>query len=133
MKKARILSSGYRFTVTLFWTKAQGKFKRIPRKQRLTSVLQEWQFFYYDHVANSVQRTLKEMDTECAFTIRRQASQALKTLEDTGYILRGNGADGDLHIFFIPALFKALNVRPDPLRTDRLKAERVQRKRGMPS
>jgi len=32
MNKAKSLSSGYRFAVTLFWAKAQGEFKRMTRK-----------------------------------------------------------------------------------------------------
>ena len=107
----------------------------MPRKDRLTStgVLLEWLCFYYDPVTNSVQRFPGEMVRECAFTGRRQADRALQTLEDIEYIVRRSDADGLLHIFFTPALFKALRIRPDHLRAARLKAERVQRRRGATS
>ncbi|PQK94898.1 hypothetical protein CG435_22765 [Pantoea ananatis] len=96
-------------------------------------VLLEWLCFYYDPVTNSVQRSLRDMITECALVNRQRASQALQTLEDIEYIVRGSDADGNLRIFFTPALFEDLNVRPDHLRAARLKAERVQRNRGTPS
>ncbi|PQK70044.1 hypothetical protein CG431_19985 [Pantoea ananatis] len=135
VKKARLLTSGSGLSLRVFCAKAVGKFKRMPRKERLTSmgVLLEWLCFYYDPVSNSVQRSFREMVMECAFTGRRQADRALQTLEDIEYIVRGSDADGLLHIFFTPSLFKALRIRPDHLRAARLKAERVQRKRGMPS
>jgi incFII family plasmid replication initiator RepA len=134
VKNVRILTSGSDFTWMVFCARAVGKLKRMPRKERLTSmgVLLEWLCFYYDPVTNSVQRSPREMVKECAFTSRRQARQALQTLEDIEYILRGSNADGSLHIYFTPALFEALKIRPDHLRAARLKAERVQRQRGTP-
>ncbi|ARF52721.1 hypothetical protein DSJ_26325 (plasmid) [Pantoea stewartii subsp. stewartii DC283] len=135
MKRVRILTSGSGLSLRVFCAKAVGKFKRMPRKDRLTStgVLLEWLCFYYDPVSNSVQRFPGEMVRECAFTGRRQANRALLTLEDTEYIVRGSDADGLLHILFTPDLFTALRIRPDHLQAARLKAERVQRRRGTPS
>lgn len=135
VKKVRILTSSSDLSLRVFCAKAVGKFKRMPRKERLTymGVLLEWLCFYYDPVTNSVQLSPKDMVTECALVSRQRASQALQMLEDIEYIVHGSDADGNLRIFFTPALFEDLNVRPDHLRAARLKAERVQRRRGTPS
>ncbi|MCW0350740.1 plasmid replication initiator RepA [Pantoea ananatis] len=141
MKRARDLTSGCRFSLILYRMKWQGKRERKPKSDRLRAVfvLLQGLCFYYDPRTNIVQRSLTGLAMDCGLATESEngvisisrASRALYSLEyEFEYIVRGTGDDGDFRIFFTPALFQALRIRPDHLRAARRKCERSVQKRG---
>lgn len=141
MKCARELTSGCRFSFILYRMKWQGKRERKPKSERLRAVvvLLQGLCFFYDPRTNSVQRSLSGLAMDCGLSTESEngvirisrASRALYSLEyEFEFIVRGTGDDGDFRIFFTPAFFQALSIRPDHLRAARLKCERFQQRRG---
>jgi incFII family plasmid replication initiator RepA len=135
MKKADGFPFSFRFAIYGYLMCARGERKRKPRRDLLCAInaLLQGMSFYYDPLTNRVDRSLPALAQECGLaTISHngtisvtRAHRAARYLENEyGFIVRGGEG-----IFFTPAFFRAIKVRPDHLRAARLKSERLHDKR----